>query len=436
MLRKLLFIWLFSAFFIFSIFPTKNVQADTSLGTVTVSLDTSANYVIGQNYNLTWSSSCPGGSASVWLTAPFDNKEILFPLMPLRFSMALAGADAQYVFPNSVNFNSLGAQTENNGSLSWQVPSRLNLSSFDFNNNFAETYYIIRENDSRYVISEKASEPTTLSVGEGGYRIRVIVEGAGCRATGLSPEFNVVKGGSIDIPKPPAKFSGKCLDAGGNSLETAAVALRNQKCAVYNLGNNISATSCNADTGFWCFDYRLGASSAMSCVVDLADAKVSAGFNCVPFDKLGPAAAVKSAPDNPAPKITPASVAVDQKLVERLKGRILLQIEAKGEAWYVNPKDGRRYYLADGGVAYQIMKNLGVGISNKDLARVKANADFRKKFIGKIFLQIESRGEAYYISANGRYNYLKDGAAAYQAMRNLGLGIKNIDLEKIPVASN
>jgi hypothetical protein len=114
-----------------------------------------------------------------------------------------------------------------------------------------------------------------------------------------------------------------------------------------------------------------------------------------------------------------------------LNGRILLQVESKGEAWYVNPKDGKRYYMADGAQAFQIMKTLGVGMSNKDVDKMKTDVNFRKKFIGKILLQVESKGEAYYISFDGRYNYLKDGASAYQVMRKLGLGISNTNLNKV-----
>jgi len=118
-------------------------------------------------------------------------------------------------------------------------------------------------------------------------------------------------------------------------------------------------------------------------------------------------------------------------LTDRLKGRILLQVESHGEAWYVNPPDGQRYYMADGAAAYNIMRNLGVGISNRDLEKIKTDLNFRKKYAGKIFLQVESHGEAYYISADGRYFYLKDGAAAYSTMRSVGLGISNKDLDKI-----
>ncbi len=112
-------------------------------------------------------------------------------------------------------------------------------------------------------------------------------------------------------------------------------------------------------------------------------------------------------------------------------GKIFLQVESRGEAWYISPKDGKKYYMADGPTAYNVMRNLGVGISNKDLNKIKTDANFRKKYIGKIFLQVESHGEAYYISPDGRYNYLKDGSAAYNLMRKFGQGITSTDLNKI-----
>jgi len=50
-------------------------------------------------------------------------------------------------------------------------------------------------------------------------------------------------------------------------------------------------------------------------------------------------------------------------------------------------------------------------------------------------LQVEARDEAYYIDFNGIAHYLKNGAAAYTIMRELGLGITNNDLNKIPEGS-
>jgi hypothetical protein len=118
-------------------------------------------------------------------------------------------------------------------------------------------------------------------------------------------------------------------------------------------------------------------------------------------------------------------------IAKRLRGRILLQVENHGEAWYVNPKDNMGYYMANGEEAYRIMRYLGVGITNNDLDKVMADKSFAKKHSGKIFLQVEAHGEAYYIDVDGNAHYLKNGSAAYTAMRDLGLGITNNDLDKI-----
>ncbi|MFH1326381.1 MAG: M23 family metallopeptidase [Candidatus Falkowbacteria bacterium] len=74
------------------------------------------------------------------------------------------------------------------------------------------------------------------------------------------------------------------------------------------------------------------------------------------------------------PEPTEDAPVADQKqinsLVERLKGRILFQPELHGEAWYVNPVDGKRYYLKDGEAAFKIMKSLALGISNEDIEKI------------------------------------------------------------------
>ncbi len=62
--------------------------------------------------------------------------------------------------------------------------------------------------------------------------------------------------------------------------------------------------------------------------------------------------------------------AIDTALVERVKGMILLQVETNGEAWYVSPDDGKRYYLGNGEAAYQIMRYLSLGITTADLSQI------------------------------------------------------------------
>ena len=124
---------------------------------------------------------------------------------------------------------------------------------------------------------------------------------------------------------------------------------------------------------------------------------------------------------------------IDKKLIDRLKGKILLQTELKGEAWYINPADGKRYYMADGASAYSIMRKLGVGINNQNFNKILSNKTYAKLQAGKIFIKTEDLGKAYYMDSAGTAYYLKDGAGAYNVMRKLGLGIKNSDLDKIQI---
>jgi len=59
-----------------------------------------------------------------------------------------------------------------------------------------------------------------------------------------------------------------------------------------------------------------------------------------------------------------------KSLIEKLKGRIVLQTEGAGQAWYINPGDGKRYYLADGDAAYQIMRQLSLGVANDLISKI------------------------------------------------------------------
>lgn len=116
---------------------------------------------------------------------------------------------------------------------------------------------------------------------------------------------------------------------------------------------------------------------------------------------------------------TPVTLLKADTLSNRLKGRMLLQVGSNSEVWYVNPKDGARYYMTNGDAAYNIIRNLGIGITNQDLEKIKSNRALAKKSAGKIFLQVESRGEAYYVDFDGSLYYLKDGADAYGIIRSL-----------------
>ncbi|MEK7583797.1 MAG: amidohydrolase family protein [Patescibacteria group bacterium] len=52
-------------------------------------------------------------------------------------------------------------------------------------------------------------------------------------------------------------------------------------------------------------------------------------------------------------------------------GEILLQTQQHGEAWYVDPVKCRAIYMKDGAVAYEAMRFLGLGILNRDIEKIE-----------------------------------------------------------------
>jgi hypothetical protein len=122
-----------------------------------------------------------------------------------------------------------------------------------------------------------------------------------------------------------------------------------------------------------------------------------------------------------------------------LSGRILLQVQSHGEAWYVNPADQKRYYLGRPADAFELMKKLGIGITDNDLNKIPtsgqsfvADKNFIKNNLGKIFIQVEKQGQAWYINPVDKKRYfLNRPADAFNIMRNLGLGITDNELNKI-----
>ncbi|MBU1126678.1 MAG: hypothetical protein ABH826_03925 [Patescibacteria group bacterium] len=179
---------------------------------------------------------------------------------------------------------------------------------------------------------------------------------------------------------------------------------------------------------------------------------------------------------------------------QNVRGRILLQVEQHGEAWYVFPTGESRIYLPDGNAAYSVLETFGLGISNADLnlipigieesfADTDSDADglpdkleealgtdpynsdsdgdsyldglevrsnysplgsgpmvYNNELInqlrGQILLQVQSRGQAWYVNpVDGKRYYLKNGEAAYQIMRYLSLGVTDDTLNEIPKAN-
>jgi len=128
-----------------------------------------------------------------------------------------------------------------------------------------------------------------------------------------------------------------------------------------------------------------------------------------------------------------------ESLSEKLSGRILLDVEGAGEAWYVYPEDLKRYYLGRPHDAFAIMRELGLGITELDFQKIaqagmdaKGDLEIASRLSGQIVLQVEKNGEAWYINPVDLKKYfLGRPDDAFAIMRELSLGIKKRDLARI-----
>ncbi|MBD3247660.1 hypothetical protein GF382_00020 [Candidatus Falkowbacteria bacterium] len=116
-------------------------------------------------------------------------------------------------------------------------------------------------------------------------------------------------------------------------------------------------------------------------------------------------------------------------LEDRLAGRILIQAEANGEAWYLNPEDNKRYFLGRPIDMFNVMRAFGLGAKHEYIAGTEF---FPEHLSGKILLDVEDLGRAYYINPiDRRKYYLACPSHAFYVVKHLGLGISDSDLSYI-----
>lgn len=137
----------------------------------------------------------------------------------------------------------------------------------------------------------------------------------------------------------------------------------------------------------------------------------------------------------------------NSSLIRRLSGLFLLQVEKNGQAWYLEPLTLKRYFLPYNKQAFELIKKFALGISNKDLEKIKvapesltgesiinkdADQKLTEKLRGRILLQTEGRGELWYLNPinNQRY-YLKDFNDLFKLITQHSLGITNDNLNQI-----
>jgi len=133
----------------------------------------------------------------------------------------------------------------------------------------------------------------------------------------------------------------------------------------------------------------------------------------------------------------------DPELLQRLSGRMLLDVDGNGEVYYVDPVTGGKEYLADGESAQLLLRRRALGINEenfakltlgeeKDEASVCEESELGLRLKGRIVLRTEENGEAYWIyPENCRAYYAGTFEASYELMKKFSLGIAKRNLAKI-----
>ena len=132
------------------------------------------------------------------------------------------------------------------------------------------------------------------------------------------------------------------------------------------------------------------------------------------------------------------TVNTDSALAKRLSGRLLLQVENKGQIWYVDPKTGKRFFVTKDS-AIEIFRALSLGITEADLGKVPVkgsldpgDAGMRNRLKGKLLLRVQASGQIVYVDFDG-FRHEATTENVMDLFRSLSLGITNKDLRKLEV---
>ncbi|MDO8559966.1 MAG: serine hydrolase, partial [bacterium] len=111
-----------------------------------------------------------------------------------------------------------------------------------------------------------------------------------------------------------------------------------------------------------------------------------------------------------------------------------------GQAWYVNPADGKRYFLQNPGGCWELAPQLALGIRTADLEKLPAagkrggDRGLARRLSGRFLLATELRGRLYFVSPlDGLTAPLGDPESCWTTVLRSHLGVKTADLAQIPM---
>lgn len=120
-------------------------------------------------------------------------------------------------------------------------------------------------------------------------------------------------------------------------------------------------------------------------------------------------------------------------LGQQLAGRIVIQVESNGAAWYVKPDTYTRVSLGTPANAFAVMSGMAVGINNADYNSYGGVVP--AKLAGKFVIKVEDHGKIYYADPVSKtFIQVVGPTGAANLIKAVGLGITNANIAKIAVA--
>jgi hypothetical protein len=129
-------------------------------------------------------------------------------------------------------------------------------------------------------------------------------------------------------------------------------------------------------------------------------------------------------------------------LAQTYSGRIVIDAQNVGRAWYVNPANHLRYPLVSAADVSYIISKLGVGISEANFQKLatagmtaKGDLVLARQLSGKIIIEVAGSGAAWYVNPlDLKKHPLGSGAQALSDLLKFGVIISHDNLAKIPRA--
>ncbi|MBU1203149.1 PDZ domain-containing protein [Patescibacteria group bacterium] len=105
--------------------------------------------------------------------------------------------------------------------------------------------------------------------------------------------------------------------------------------------------------------------------------------------------------------------------------------------WYIEPTSQERYLIKDGVSVSKLLKKIGEATHNIELDKI--SSDYNKAYDnrGEILIQVDEKGEAWYINPiDLKKYYLQNGKDGFATIQKLALDISTVKLNAIPITKD